>query len=242
MFLNDLSNNTIHFNRINRWLNSEFGVSVDNTSSRTNLIEAKGKLEVRKNKIASNSKFNEYHSDKGYVKTMLMLEAVNMLLSNNEGSVMASIQPINISEQTDEIENAQILLAAQDMVDKLTAMAEDLAELQTKALMPLVDEIKYNLGQQQAQSFNDTAKGQLQSALDAIIGVKDAMGDQVLALQGGEVPAPDMGAEPEMPGMPEEEPAAEIPGEVPAEDTQDMMGGADEVAGPAESPLGREEK
>ena len=219
MFLNDLSSNTTQFNRINRWLNSEYGVSVDNTSTKSHLLEAKGKLEVRKNKIASSSKFNEYHSD--------------------NGSIISSPHPITIAEQTDEIENAQILLAAQDMVDKLAGMAEDLAELQTKALMPLVDEIKYNLGQQQAQSFNDTAKGQLQSALDAITGVKDAMGDQVLALQGGEVPAPDMAADPAMPEMPAEEPAAELP---PAEDTEDMMGGADEVAGPADSPLGREEK
>ena len=144
MFLNDLSSETKQFNRINRWLATEFGVSVDQSSSRTNLLEAKQKLEGRKNKIASNSKFNEYHGDKGYVKT-----------------------------------------------------------------------------------------------LDAITGVKDAMGDQVLALQGGEVPAPDMAAEPAMPEMPAEEPAADVP---PAEDTEDMMGGADEVAGPADSPLGREEK
>lgn len=239
MFLNDLSSRTNEFNRINRWLSDEFNVTVDQSSTRTNLIEAKQKLEGRKNKIASSSKFNEYHGDKDYVKTMLMLEAVNMLLSNEHGSIISSPEPITIAEQTDEIENAQILLAAQDMVDKLAGMAEDLAELQTKALMPLVDEIKYNLGQQQAQSFNDTAKGQLQSALDAITGVKDAMGDQVLALQGGEVPAPDMAAEPAMPEMPAEEPAAEVP---PVEDTEDMMGGADEVAGPADSPLGREEK
>jgi hypothetical protein len=122
------------------------------------------------------------------------------------------------------------------MVDKLAGMAEDLAELQTKALMPLVDEIKYNVGQQQAQSFNDTAKAQLQSALDAISSVKDAMGDQVLALQGGQLPATDMEAP--MPELaPELEP--EMPAEVPGDD---MMGGADEVAGPAEAPLGREEK
>ena len=59
------------------------------------------------------------------------------------------------------------------------------------------------------------------------------MGDQVLALQGGQLPATDM-----------EEPMPEIPGEElpPVEDTEDMMGGADEVAGPADSPLGREEK
>jgi hypothetical protein len=47
---------------------------------------------------------------------------------------------------------------------------------------------------------------------------------------------------PEIPGM--EEPMPEIPGEEmpPVEDTEDMLGGADEVAGPADSPLGREEK
>lgn len=243
MFLNDLSSNTMQFNKINRWLSTEFGVTVDSSSSKRNLIEAKQKLEGRKNKIASTSKFNEYHADKNYIKTMLMLEAISVLLNSETGSIIVTPKSL-VVEQTDEIENAQILLAAQDMVDKLAGMAEDLAELQTKALMPLVDEIKYNLGQQQAQSFNDTAKAQLQSALDAITSVKDAMGDQVLALQGGEVPAPDMdmAAEPAMPEMPAEEPAAEMPGEVPAEDTQDMMGGADEVAGPADSPLGREEK
>ena len=100
MFLNDLSSNTTQFNRINRWLSSEFGVSVDSGSTKQNLIEAKGKLEVRKNKIASGSKFNEYHSDKGYVKTMLMLEAVNMLLSNGEGSIMASVQPVSYTHLT----------------------------------------------------------------------------------------------------------------------------------------------
>ena len=135
MFLNDLSSRTNEFNRINRWLSDEFNVTVDQSSPRTNLIEAKQKLEGRKNKIASSSKFNEYHGDKDYVKTMLMLEAVNMLLSNEHGSIISSPEPITIAEQTDEIENAQILLAAQDMVDKLAGMAEDLAELQTKALM-----------------------------------------------------------------------------------------------------------
>ncbi len=62
------------------------------------------------------------------------------------------------------------------------------------------------------------------------------MGDQVLALQGGQLPATDM--EEPMPEIPEI-PGDEMP---PVEDTEDMMGGADEVAGPADSPLGREEK
>jgi hypothetical protein len=241
MFLNDLSNKTRRFTKVNHWLNKEFGVSVNENSTIDQLSNAKVNLENHKQRLTESSQFNEGHKDKHYMKTIFMLEAVDMLLASN-GSIVST--PVSmIAEQTDEMENAQILLAAQDMVDKLAGMAEDLAELQTKALMPLVDEIKYNVGQQQAQSFNDTAKAQLQSALDAISSVKDAMGDQVLALQGGQLPASDMEEPmPEIPGM--EEPMPEIPGEEmpPVEDTEDMLGGADEVAGPADSPLGREEK
>lgn len=235
MFLNDLSNKTRRFNKVNRWLNKEFGVSVNENSTIDQLSTAKVNLESHKQRLSESSQFNEGHKDKHYMKTVLMLEAVDMLLSNGNSIVTSPVSMMN--EQTDEMENAQILLAAQDMVDKLAGMAEDIAELQTKALMPLVDEIKYNVGQQQAQSFNETAKSQLQSALDAISSVKDAMGDQVLSLQGGQLPATDM--EEPMPEIPGEIPGEELP---PIEDTEDMMGGADEVAGPADSPLGREEK
>ena len=235
MFLNDLSNKTTQFNKVNRWLNKEFGVSVNENSTIDQLSNARVNLESHKQRLSESSQFNAGHKDKHYMKTVLMLEAVNMLLSDGNSIVTSPVSMM--TEQTDEMENAQILLAAQDMVDKLAGMAEDIAELQTKALMPLVDEIKYNVGQQQAQSFNETAKSQLQAALDAIVMVKDAMGDQVLALQGGQLPATDMEEPmPEIPGL--EEPMPEIPGE----DTEDMMGGADEVSGPADSPLGREEK
>ena len=59
------------------------------------------------------------------MKTVLMLEAVDMLLSNGSSIVTAPVSMV--AEQTDEMENAQILLAAQDMVDKLAGMAEDIA-------------------------------------------------------------------------------------------------------------------
>jgi|TARA_B100002003_G_scaffold251556_1_gene295828 hypothetical protein len=238
MFLNDLSSKTTQFSKVNTWLKKEFGIRIDERSSKEQLVNAKKMLVQHKRKLTENVQFNVGHTDKHYLKTVIMLEAVDLLLSN-AGSIVAS--PVSIiAEQTDEMENAQILLAAQDMVDKLAGMAEDIAELQTKALMPLVDEIKYNVGQQQAQSFNETAKSQLQSALDAIVMVKDAMGDQVLALQGGQLPATDMEAP--MPEFPADAPVDAPVDAPPVEDTEDMLGGGDEVAGPADSPLGREEK
>ncbi len=152
MFLNDLSNKTRRFNKVNRWLNKEFGVSVNENSTIDQLSSAKVNLESHKQKLTESSQFNEGHKDKHYMKTVLMLEAVDMLLSNGT-SIFTS--PVSMmSEQSYEIENAQFFLGAKDMVYKLAGMAEDIAELQTKALMPLVDEIKYNVGQQQAQSFN----------------------------------------------------------------------------------------
>ncbi len=171
-----------------------------------------------------------------------------------------------LNEHNSQIENAQILLAAQDMVDKLAKMAEDLAGLQTKALMPLVDEIKYNLGQPQSQSFNDAARQHLQTALDSIINVKDAMSDQVLALQTGEFSQTDMetfDGEDSNLGMSDmdnfdgdlggEFNDAEFAGEDFGneetgdannydEELNDLFSGADEVSGPNNSPVGRAAK
>ena len=53
-----------------------------------------------------------------------------------------------------EIQQAQVVLAAQDMVDKMQSMVEDVSELQFKELPALVDSIKNQVGIDQATQFN----------------------------------------------------------------------------------------
>ena len=64
-----------------------------------------------------------------------------------------------------EIQQAQVVLAAQDMVDKMQAMLEDVSELQFKELPALVDSIKNQVGIDQAAQFNADATAALTGLL-----------------------------------------------------------------------------
>jgi hypothetical protein len=107
-----------------------------------------------------------------------------------------------------EIQQAQVVLAAQDLVDKIQAMLEDTTEMQFKELPALVDSIRNQVGMEQANQFNQDAtaalsglvqnlqgsKQQLETALGVVTGQQMAPAlDQ--ALGGAAAPAADLGAD-----------------------------------------------
>jgi hypothetical protein len=116
-----------------------------------------------------------------------------------------------------EVQQAQVVLASQDMVDQVQKMIEQVTSMQFKDLPALVDQIKNEVGVDQAQQFNADAtaalagltqnlqgsKGQLETALGVVTGQAPAVPGADMAP--AEMPAPDMGAE-ELPApAPEEE-------------------------------------
>jgi DNA anti-recombination protein RmuC len=116
-----------------------------------------------------------------------------------------------------EVQQAQVVLASQDMVDQVQKMIEQVTSMQFKDLPALVDQIKNEVGVDQAQQFNADAtaalagltqnlqgsKGQLETALGVVTGQAPAVPGADMAPAA--VPVPDMGAE-ELPAPePEEE-------------------------------------
>ena len=109
-----------------------------------------------------------------------------------------------------EVQQAQVVLAAQDMVDKMQSMLEDTTEMQFKELPALVDSIRNQIGMEQATQFNTDvtgalqglvqnlqgAKQQLETALGVVTGQPAAL-DTSMAASGmpGAAPAPMPGAE-----------------------------------------------
>ena len=133
-----------------------------------------------------------------------------------------------------EVQQAQVVLASQDMVDQVQKMIEQVTSMQFKDLPALVDQIKNEVGVDQAQQFNADAtaalagltqnlqgsKGQLETALGVVTG-------QAPAVPGADM-APDMGAvapEPEV---------EELPAPEPEEDEEEV--------GDLEASLGRERR
>ena len=109
-----------------------------------------------------------------------------------------------------EVQQAQVVLAAQDMVDKMQSMLEDTTEMQFKELPALVDSIRNQIGMEQATQFNSDvtaalqglvqnlqgAKQQLETALGVVTGQPAAL-DTSMAASGmpGAAPVPMPGAE-----------------------------------------------
>jgi hypothetical protein len=97
-----------------------------------------------------------------------------------------------------EVQQAQVVLAAQDMVDKMQGMLEDVSELQFKELPALVDSIKNQVGIDQATQFNTDVSGALTALMQTLQGTKQQL-DSALGVVTGQAPAvpnvPDLGAD-----------------------------------------------
>jgi len=95
-----------------------------------------------------------------------------------------------------DLDQAEVLLAAQELVDEMQGMVEDVAEMQVQKLMPIVDAMKEQVGFEIADQYNTAADGALGVLLDAMKTAKNAVEDATLAARGEKVAAPaptDMG-------------------------------------------------
>jgi len=141
-----------------------------------------------------------------------------------------------------EMESAELVLAAKDMVDQLQKMQEQLGELQNENLPPLVDAIRDEMGQDRADAFSNAAKGTVETCLSAVESARAGM-DSATRMLTGEETGIDLGAEPEDDlGADTMEPAGEIDidavdAEMPAMDLDSEEGGTEGEPG-----LDREER
>ena len=101
-----------------------------------------------------------------------------------------------IITENEEVNRSQVILAAQDMVDSVQKMLEEISDMMVKEMPALVDSVQTEIGVNEAQALAElnqclvSVKGQLDQALAGITGgdVVDAFdGDVDSGLGGGEV-------------------------------------------------------
>ena len=141
-----------------------------------------------------------------------------------------------------EVQQAQVVLASQDMVDEVQSMLEKVTSMQFKDLPALVDQIKNQVGVDQAMQFNTDATAALAGLVQNLQGSKQQL-DAALGVVTGT-------AAPTIPGMDDagmggELPPEPMPGEEPSEEP-DMSGLDDEEDSDSPFPggagLGREKR
>ena len=133
-------------------------------------------------------------------------------------------------------DQAEIVMAAKDMVDRVTNWMEDTAEMQTESMLELADAIRDEMGSEKAEAFTTSIKPSLEAMYTAMETTRGALSNGVGLLTGeGEVEAP-MGAPDEMGG--DMEPTVDMEGD-PA---LDMPLDAEAPAAGGEEPMGREQR
>lgn len=164
-----------------------------------------------------------------YMKLVFMEQALV-----NHYNKLATSRP-RIVVENEEVEKSQVVLAAQDMVDSVQKMIEDVSDMLVKELPALSDSIQSEIGVNESEQFTQQvtealtslqsaltqSQGTLKGALGTITGQGGGFGDEMGPDMGGDLDA-GMDVEEPLPGGGEldadvdlEEPVADLPAEEP---------------------------
>jgi hypothetical protein len=174
--------------QIARVFESQFSqrISFDTLSS----TAARQMLDRVRQLVAEHKSSSRRHSserDPNYLKLMMMEQALSQhILDINRGTVEKRVERALLES---EVQQAQVVLAAQDMVDRVQKMLEDTTEMQFKELPALVDSIRNQIGIDQATQFNNDATASLQGLVQNLQGTKQQL-EQALGVVTGQPMAP----------------------------------------------------
>jgi len=111
-------------------------------------------------------------------------EIANAVAAQSDDSqISESVQQINESD----IEQAQVVLAAKDLVDRVQKMIEDVSEVQYKDLPALVDQTRTDLGTSEAEALQKHISPALDKIMQTLQSSKEEMNTGLAALTGEDV-------------------------------------------------------
>lgn len=96
-----------------------------------------------------NPAFHDTKNNASYLKLVFMEQALTQHLSRMKNP--------RIVFENEEVEKSQVILAAQDMIDTVQKMYEDINDMLVKELPALVDSIESEIGVNESDSFNSQA-------------------------------------------------------------------------------------
>jgi len=198
------------------------------------LMDARNNLRTKLRAVETNESFASVQS-KAYTKNKLFLDVLNAEI--NERDSVAEVTESVVTEG--EEDKAELVMAAKDMVDRVTGWMEDTAEMQTESMLELADAIRDEMGSEASETFTNTVKPALESMYETMEATRAALTQGVGQLTGEAEPMDTMGAEePAMEPTVDAEADAEMPAEEPAGDEF----AADDAAAGGEEEAGREKR
>ena len=212
MNLTDLKDSS--FSKLNNTLKEVFGIQLDFNKDVSKLKAVKESTIKQIENLRDNG---IDQSNRDFQKLLLIKEGLDHAIEAKE-KIM----------ETQDLDQAEVLLAAKQMADDLQKMAENLASMQVEELMSITNAMKDEVGTAEADAFNAAAEAAISGALEAVKAANEAVNNAVLAAQGEHVETDmDMDMEPDMDGDIEMEPEMDADDEFAGADAAEDMSDED---------------
>jgi hypothetical protein len=167
MKLNDLDHKNYAKEALKESFEMSFDVaSLDRNKTKTMLTKVTSLIKEAK----QTSDFYKNQTSSSYMKLVFMEQA----LSSHYRDLLNAPEP-RIVVENEEVEKSQVILAAQDMIDSVQKMYEDVNDMMVKELPALVSSIQSEIGANESTQFNDQASSALQTLNDALLASKNSL-------------------------------------------------------------------
>jgi hypothetical protein len=201
MNLNDLDYKKHAETALRETFEVDFNVSNLDKSKTKNML---AKVNTLISEAKKSSNFYQEQTKPAYMKLVFMEQALSkhykkLALAPAARVVVES----EVITENEEVEKSQVILAAQDMVDNIQKMFEDVNDMVVKELPALVDSIQSEIGVNESQQFNEQAGNALAELNGALQGTRDALQSALGTITG----------QPAVDAFPADEPLDDLEGE-----------------------------
>ena len=186
---------------VKRALNEHYDINLD--FDRLNLKQTQkmlGNVRGLIKEARSTRSAHSNHTNGAYLKLVMMEQALSDRLND------LRVERARIVVENEEVQKSQVILAAQDMVDSLQKMLEQISKMNVEELNAVVTGMKNEFGSEQGDQFNSAASQSLTTLQQALTAAKSELATALGAVTGetpsmpggdmGGMPGGDMGMEP----------------------------------------------
>jgi len=139
-------------------LKEHYGTSID--VSRMSYAQVRNMLSKVRGLMSESKASNKFYESTGnssYMKLVFMEQALS-----KQFAYLSTHRP-RIVVENEEVQKSQTILAAQDMVDSIQKMVEQVSDMIVKELPALTDSVESEIGVNESQTFNQQATEALTS-------------------------------------------------------------------------------
>jgi len=224
--------------KLNESLAVKFGTKINIDKFTTEqLLDARNKLRTKVFNVETTESFDSVQTAE-YQKNKMFLDVLNAAILERDDTIIDNIDEAikqTVSEGAED--EAELVMAAKDMVDRVTGWMEDTAEMQTESMLELADAIRDEMGSEKSEAFTNLIKPALESLYATMETTRDALTQGVGMMTGEAEPMDTMGDD-DMDMDMDMEPTDDIDMDAAEEDDFD----ADAAAAGGEDEAGREKR